>query len=372
MQQNLSVFLDLTRLFAALLVFVVHANYERLTGGLPVLWRVSGLGNDAVMVFFVLSGFVIAYVTDTREKSLAVYFSSRLARLWSVGIAAILLTMALDGVGRWLTPSAYPPCCYADSFPVVRALANLFFVSEVWFVSLRLFSNGPFWSISYEFWYYVIFGFATYLTGRLRIAAVAAASLVAGPKILLLFPVWLLGVWAFRSRVGDGWSLRMSAMVFAGTIMAYIALRGSGAIDRLDDEVSAVLGRAMVVEQLKWSRYFVSSYLIGLLFAVNFVAARSIARHQPERPIPWSPQIAYLASFTFSLYLLHYPLLQFFAAVAEHAGWQSGKRLVVLVGTLAVVWALGGWLERQKHPLRRLLLTAWRSMRQRLAFRRVP
>ena len=64
MRPATSVYLDALRFLAAALVFVVHANYSQVTGGMPVLWRFAGLGNDAVMVFFVLSGFVIAYVAD--------------------------------------------------------------------------------------------------------------------------------------------------------------------------------------------------------------------------------------------------------------------------------------------------------------------
>src|SRR4030095_922972 len=59
MKRGLSLYLDVVRVSAALAVVVTHLAYPELSGGMLAPWRL--VGNDAVMVFFVLSGFVIAY-----------------------------------------------------------------------------------------------------------------------------------------------------------------------------------------------------------------------------------------------------------------------------------------------------------------------
>jgi peptidoglycan/LPS O-acetylase OafA/YrhL len=51
----------------------------------PLHWP----GLPAVIVFFVLSGFVIAFVTDGRDRTLAGYALNRLSRLWSVALPAL-------------------------------------------------------------------------------------------------------------------------------------------------------------------------------------------------------------------------------------------------------------------------------------------
>jgi peptidoglycan/LPS O-acetylase OafA/YrhL len=56
-----SLYLDVWRLLAALAVFIGHVSGERLTGGF--LWQVGPYMDQAVAVFFVLSGFVIGYAT---------------------------------------------------------------------------------------------------------------------------------------------------------------------------------------------------------------------------------------------------------------------------------------------------------------------
>ena len=66
MRRELSVYLDVLRLSAALTVFVSHLSWIQISGGF--LWQLQFLGHDAVMVFFVLSGFVIQYAADTKEK----------------------------------------------------------------------------------------------------------------------------------------------------------------------------------------------------------------------------------------------------------------------------------------------------------------
>lgn len=67
MSISVSVFLDLARFGAALAVLFCHISGKRLTGGL--LWQLGPYGSEAVTVFFVLSGYVIAYVAATREKN---------------------------------------------------------------------------------------------------------------------------------------------------------------------------------------------------------------------------------------------------------------------------------------------------------------
>src|SRR5436309_9308252 len=104
MTNALSLYLDALRFGAALTVFVSHYSTGRISGGL--FWQFDR-GRTAVLVFFVLSGFVIAWVTETRERTLEEYGHSRVARLYSVIIPAFVLTAALDSVGKAIDPRLY-------------------------------------------------------------------------------------------------------------------------------------------------------------------------------------------------------------------------------------------------------------------------
>ncbi|MFD1960865.1 hypothetical protein ACFSHP_21085 [Novosphingobium panipatense] len=66
MNKNVSIFLEALRLFAALLVFVGHAG-SVFQIELPSL--VGHSAKEGVAIFFVLSGFVIAFVTQEKEPN---------------------------------------------------------------------------------------------------------------------------------------------------------------------------------------------------------------------------------------------------------------------------------------------------------------
>ena len=51
---------------------------------------------------------------------------------------------------------------------VTRLLSSLAFTNELWFVSIQAFSNGPYWSLNYEVWYYIGFACVTFAGPRLR------------------------------------------------------------------------------------------------------------------------------------------------------------------------------------------------------------
>ncbi|WP_374674337.1 acyltransferase family protein [Ideonella sp.] len=356
MNPNTSIYLDAVRFLAAMVVFASHANYQRFTGGVPLFEPVAGLGNDAVMVFFVLSGYVIAHVAATRESHLGEFAASRLARLYSVVVPALLLTFVLDTLGAQLDPSLYTGRWYEMDHPLQRMAAGLTFTNELWFSYTRPFSNGPFWSIGYEFWYYVLFAVAHYLPPGRRTLAVAAVCLIVGPKILLLLPVWWMGVWAYRLSQRRLPGVAMSALLFFAPLVAYAAFRQADGPGLLLELAGRHLGEEVLHDQLSWSRHFLANYVIGALVAAHFVGLAGLAPHLSALPAAAERAVRHLAGFTFSLYLLHYPLVQFFSASVPVLGLEAHRAAWVVAASLGAVWCIGARLERQKGPLKRLFM----------------
>ncbi len=138
---------------------------------------------------------VIQFSVEQKEKTLLEYSVARFARLYSVVIPALALTLVCDLIGSHHNPSIY--FMDRETIPALRlALASLF-LTENWH-RLSLLSNASFWSLPYEFWYYQIFAAAIFLKGWWRLAMVFLGSAIAGPAILLLFPIWLFGAMAYR------------------------------------------------------------------------------------------------------------------------------------------------------------------------------
>jgi peptidoglycan/LPS O-acetylase OafA/YrhL len=350
---TVSLYLDLVRVLAALTIFLVHASSDRFTDGW--LWRFSSLGVDAVMVFFVLSGFVIAYVVEQREKSGRDFVLARLARLWSVVVPALVLTVVLDAIGQGLDPSLYRGSHYQDSDPVWRFMANLFFIQELWFISVHPFSNSPFWSIGYEFWYYALFAVATFASGWKRGLLVFLVAAIAGPKILLLLPVWLMGIYVHRFGRRPSLSPGYSWVLFAGAPIIYLVCLRVGLRQICLDWTHEVLGTAFADGWLVYSKEFLYSYLVGALTAMNFIGFLGIARHVAPYLARGQLAIRFVAAYTFSLYLFHLPLLQFYAAIIPGESASRLLQAVIMMASLASVVALGAITELQKGRLRKRL-----------------
>ncbi|MCC6709978.1 MAG: acyltransferase [Gammaproteobacteria bacterium] len=364
MNRVTSLYLDLIRVSAALVVVLTHLAYTRFSGGQLLAWR--SLGNDAVMVFFVLSGYVIAWSAAERELTLGHYALNRAARLYSVALPAVALTVLLDAIGRHWSPALYHGFQYQGGEPALRLLHALTFTHELWFQSWRVFSNGPYWSLGYECGYYLLFACAWYLRGVWRGISVLAGAALLGPKILLLLPVWALGVVVYRINSRHVPGVVTGFVLWAASLLAYAAFRIDGGPQALLAFSHAEWGRHFVEHSLHWSNEFLASYVIGVLVAMNFVGLNACAPLLTKQVTHFERPIRAGAACTFSIYLFHYPLLQCLAASGAFA--PRSPLAVALLGlvTVALCCALATVTEKRKPWLRAVLLSGTRRLRQRL------
>jgi peptidoglycan/LPS O-acetylase OafA/YrhL len=366
-----SLYLDLVRFSAAVLVVLTHLAYTRFSGGM--LTPLRTYGNDAVMIFFVLSGYVIAYTVAQRDRDFRTYAVNRFARLYSVAIPAIILTFILDHIGRQVDPVLYDGFWYQGNAPLSRMLAAITFTNELWFRSVRLFTNGPYWSLGYEFWYYMLFAAAVYARGKTRAFLLIGICALVGPKILLLLPVWLLGVWVHRVNSGPALSGRLGAVLFVLPIALYIAFRYSGMRDALLQWSYVQFGRSFVEGELMWSNEFLAAYCIGLMVACNFIGVHAVSGKLAPLLTPFEKPIRNWAGCTFSIYLFHYPLLQFFKAVLPLDAQSPASVATLLALTLIACRLLGSVTENRKDFARSLVARCADFLIDRVALsRRTP
>lgn len=347
MKKEFSIYLDLVRFVAAFLVVLFHSNIRNISTDLIPF---STHGHHAVMVFFVLSGYVISYIAAGRENTPVEYWSSRLSRFYSLAIPVVLLAPVLDLAGQALAPEFYVGKTTHDLW-ALRILSSLLFTNEIWTLSIMSFSNVPYWSLCYEMWYYVLFAIAAFTKGTARTVLLVVTALFVGPKIMLLAPIWALGVvlhrWQrlYHLQAWQNWAL------FLGSIPAYLLFHHYQLSELGSEWLRALIGPEWH-KQATFSRYFITDYWLALIIAANFVGFRGIAHHFSapliacERPIRW------VASFTFSLYLLHQPLLQFFAALISGDPSQPWFYLQVLAATLVSVVAISLLTEQKRTHLR--------------------
>jgi len=145
--------LDSLRGLSALMVVLYHANFSPFLYGLPII-RHSYLFVD---FFFVLSGFIMYYnygrLTDTAAFS--EFISMRFFRLYPLHFALLMIFVGANAVYAFLRGMGHgsPPGSGDSGFDLIL---NLFLLNGL---EIRPPSfNTPSWSISTEFWTYVLFG----------------------------------------------------------------------------------------------------------------------------------------------------------------------------------------------------------------------
>lgn len=336
-----SLYLDLLRSLAAFAVVIDHA---------PTLYDLPHTprwGHQAVMIFFVISGYVICNVADTRETTPRVFLVARFARLWSVLVPAMLLTVACDVAGRTFGHNLAAYNAVPTNLPVVRVLAVLAFVSETW-ISIQPLSNGVVWSLCAEFWYYILFAAWVFLpAGRVRTLVVMSVGLLAGFKALLLLPIWLMGVGLQRSQAIRrlGFAANFGLWICSVIIIGWVLL--SRAYDAPIEIMARLIG-PWLFGQLAQVRVFWLDWLFGAAVAGHLLGARAVMDRLPldriAKPIRWC------AGLSFAAYLFHMPLLTLSAAfLPANEGWLG---IGLTLGLIAVV---GTSVEKSKHWWRHIL-----------------
>jgi peptidoglycan/LPS O-acetylase OafA/YrhL len=354
--------LDVVRFLAAIAVVVNHLSLSQFHTGLPSL---EILGYVAVPVFFVLSGFVIRYVTLTREVTLREYVIDRASRMYSVVLPAIVVTLAASAVCFVADPMRFRlELAPLFTHPILRLVLNLTFLSQSWGHNTIPFINIPFWSLGYECPYYVLYGLAFFLRGRARVVTLAIAALVLGPQILFLLPVWLLGVLLFtlyRRLRGS-----RAQWVILGCFIAWFLASVVRARATHSPLLRILLGPSLWIAglpnplsaiHLSTTRANMVSVSAGVTsFAVLLVLLLAVDRLPLAKGTRKAIAVRRIADGTFAIYLMHFPLLVM-ASFLGLLGPNLHRSLTVAVVICALlVWAALP-LDAFKGSLRRWLRT---------------
>jgi peptidoglycan/LPS O-acetylase OafA/YrhL len=345
----LSTFLDALRIFAAFAVFLGHTNFQWFFGNSSIG---PNNGQDYVIIFFVLSGFVIAWSIDKKKTlSFKQYLFDRLTRLWSVIIPALFFGYILDYFGRLLNPSTYNSI-FAFNHTGIKFLASSFFLQESWFYSIRPGSNGPFWSISYEFFYYLIFGSIMLLPGiKKRILGGIIFTVLAGPKVLLLFPCWLIGALSYF--------LCKNCRIKLLTALLLIIPSGYFLFDRMLErwvQWNPWEIPGLGLYPLFYSAKFLDDYLTALAIAIFIVGGSYWFRLESKPKGHFASLTKHFAGSSFSLYAIHFPLLAFIGALGSSGNLNSISIESAIFFILATCYLFARLFEFPLNKYRALIL----------------
>jgi peptidoglycan/LPS O-acetylase OafA/YrhL len=145
--------LDSVRGFAAVYVFLSHFVLERIFDKASLFGLPFRFGQEVVILFFLMSGFVIAWSYEQQvDKAFLTFFKKRMLRVYPIYILALILSVTLAG--------NYSSLLSFDFF--FQLFGNLVMLQDfeagkpgVWFSPLG--GDSPLWSLSYEWWFYMLF-----------------------------------------------------------------------------------------------------------------------------------------------------------------------------------------------------------------------
>ena len=343
MNKTTSFYLDLLRVVAAFGVLFSHASLYLFS---DQLYIGSTMGHKLVMIFFVLSGFLIAYTVNKKNRGSIQYLKDRFSRLYSVVLPALLFTYVLDFIGKHYNPAVYA-VEIAHNHQFLRFFSNATFLQEIWGFSSKPSTNGPFWSISYEFWYYMLFWGYSFFSGRKRYLILGFLSLFIGYKILILLPVWVFGVLAFNYANKLTISFKAAGFIFISTFTTLIILTFFW--DFTFYKESFIFGHP----PLYFSSQFMFDWLYGAIMALNLFSIGFISS-KVSIPAIIEKVVKYLSSVTFTLYLFHFPILVFLGAVVYYNKSSYLQTSLLLLLVLLITSFIANVTEKQRNHWKNL------------------
>ncbi|KHD05762.1 hypothetical protein PN36_08950 [Candidatus Thiomargarita nelsonii] len=381
-QDSFTSLLDLARWIAAFIVFIGHlrspifciyTEVEQKTLLVKIFYFVTDLGVEAVMIFFVLSGFLVGGKNLARATSGSFNFYNycidRISRLYVVLLPALVICFFLDVIGSTYFIEAglynhehdiirnnFPEHVIAEHLNSGLLIANFFMLQS--FYTETVGSNFPLWSLSFEFWFYLVFGLLLLagskqgqLIGKFGCIVLALVIIILlGYKFVLYFLIWGIGL----SVVFFNRSIIKSPIV---ALIFFVA--------------SLIISRLKLIDIT-----YLHHLLVALTFGIFLLSMKGVNNSFLCKTKKINST---LAGFSYSLYLLHFPLILFllsvWVTVFQISNFTSGYQpsstaiviyLVTMVVTLILSYGFARVTEHNTAVVRQFLKRNLRLMAEKL------
>ena len=305
------------RFFAALWVVLFHwrttwaVDVDRYTGFLAS-------GRYGVDIFFVLSGFVLAHVYFGQVRAGQFdywkFLVARLARIYPLHIAVFGFVGLMVAVS-----AALGIATEKGMFPLGHILPNLLLI-QAWGFTPGATWNVPAWSISAEWFAYLLFPFFALL--GLRFAQRPFAGLALGLILFFIFDrLYLALIGSPLPSATDNLGILRIAPEFLMGFMLWLIGQRSRPLPRWLRNSGLALTVLALVLAAHWR---LDERLIALLSLPLVYILAEFSRTAPARVLRFDPTV-YLGQVSYSVYLLHVPFFMAVYNVLEDLlGWVSG------------------------------------------------
>jgi peptidoglycan/LPS O-acetylase OafA/YrhL len=296
--------LESLRGVAALIVVMYHALWIN-----PVT-SLTFFRNGALMVdfFFVLSGFVIFHSYGNRlstASDLGKFLWLRLGRLYPLHFAFLMVFFAIE-CAKYLAQARYGIVADKPAFTtngIGAFLSNVFLVQAL-NPAAPLTYNYPSWSISVEFYAYIVFALTRMICGRGAVLVAVAVLVVCACAAALLAG----GKWSLADS-GNGWAFFRCCGGFFLGILTYFAYRGltAGSASRESRPFDAWIAPAVLMATIVFLCLDLTqawSFLLPLLGAAVILSTVAFPSPVLVRLLSCKP-LTWLGKVSYSTYMVH-------------------------------------------------------------------
>ena len=340
-------FLDGVRGLCALYVVFAHARLftgygvdaESYSPAFAALGYAISFGNYAVTIFIVLSGFCLAIPVAlsparTLRGGFRNYMLRRARRILPPYYAALGLFLLLVT----LLPVLQTPqgTAWDSKIPVTwdALMAHLLLVHNLypgWMFKL----DGPMWSVATEWQIYFFFPLLLLLWRRLNLAAAVGFALVLSLVPQLLLPSQLSFRWLHP------WFFGVFALGMAGAVVVFSpAAFWQRMRERLPWRTLAWFGGALALASLVIGDSYLelptylNETLLGIgscLILVHCALSEQAGRQTALLSFLNHRRVVFIGTFSYSLYLIHSPLLGLFNLLTLELPLTSDLRLLLML-----------------------------------------
>ena len=323
---NHSNFFGLIRLFAAMLVILAH-SFELIGLEYPIKAMYTfAPGPIGVMIFFSLSGYLVAKSWDS-DPNIVRFFHRRALRIFPAIIVCTLMTILILGFFfSTLSLIDYTHHEVTRTYLLNCALYIQFFLPGVFETTPYPNAvNGSLWTLPIEFSCYVILGLTMFLFKRTYIVIFLAVGFWAISLNQYYFELfwnrWISD--SFVIYASDlRYVLKYGAYFFVGACIAFFRL------ERFLNWGVIILAAILLIpfKQFAYAPILLPIVIIGL-------GIRAVTR-----PFQWTLRTDY----SYGIYIYAFPVQQALASIDPMMPWALAFSLTIIVTTIfaAVSWHL--------------------------------
>lgn len=342
------------RFILAIMVVVFHYGQEAFPFGPEDygLTKFAEYGNIAVSFFFFLSGFILTYNYWNQKINIKQFYLRRFARIYPIYGITLLLLGVLS-------------LCFStvDYDGTLHLILHAFGVQS-WIPGTELYFNSPGWSISVEFFFYILFPFL--LLGLRKITPLS--------RTILILAIYLLGTFQYYYFAEYAWQLNADSW---NSFLVYFPLW------HLNTFLMGILGgliflRIQTYKTSHWIWFFLAVISSGLFFYILggsntitryahngalaplfILIVLGLAKDQRvlNKILGWKP-LVFLGEISYGVYLWQFIVYILFTQITQFPS-AYGRYfyvylfLLILVGSVSYIWI--------EKPARNWIVNKWKE-----------